>query len=106
MLRYKIQPKEAETLEPQQALILKVADKALQDAGIDERKIAPVRLRMRRLRAQARLTAAQGSSDVDEMEQAIIEAKAAGVDESQLAPICEKKIESEAHPSRGQIEDR
>lgn len=34
LLRYKIQPKEAETLEPQQALILKVADKALQDAGL------------------------------------------------------------------------
>nr|BAP47696.1 polyunsaturated fatty acid synthase PfaC [Aureispira marina] len=34
LLRYKIQPKEAETLEPQQALILKVADKALQDAQI------------------------------------------------------------------------
>lgn len=36
LLRYKIQPKEAETLEPQQALILSVADKALQDAGIKE----------------------------------------------------------------------
>ncbi|BDS11133.1 PfaB family protein [Aureispira anguillae] len=36
LLRYKIQPKEAETLEPQQALILSVADKALQDAGIHE----------------------------------------------------------------------
>jgi PfaB family protein len=36
LLRYKIQPKEAETLEPQQALILSVADKALQDAGIDD----------------------------------------------------------------------
>lgn len=36
LLRYKIQPKEAETLEPQQALTLKVADKALQDAGIEE----------------------------------------------------------------------
>ncbi|WP_052593160.1 PfaB family protein [Aureispira sp. CCB-QB1] len=36
LLRYKIQPKEAETLEPQQALILSVADKALQDAGIQE----------------------------------------------------------------------
>jgi PfaB family protein len=35
LLRYKIQPKEAETLEPQQALILRVADKALQDANID-----------------------------------------------------------------------
>lgn len=36
LLRYKIQPKEAETLEPQQALILKVADNALKDAGLDE----------------------------------------------------------------------
>ncbi len=36
LLRYKIQPKEAETLEPQQALILSVADKALQDANVDE----------------------------------------------------------------------
>ena len=34
LLRYKIQPKEAETLEPQQALILKVADKAIMDAGL------------------------------------------------------------------------
>ena len=31
LLRYKIQPKEAETLEPQQALILKVADNAIKD---------------------------------------------------------------------------
>lgn len=36
LLRYKIQPQEAETLEPQQALILKVADRALKDAGIEE----------------------------------------------------------------------
>ena len=36
LLRYKIQPKEAETLEPQQALILKVADKAIQDAGLEK----------------------------------------------------------------------
>ncbi|MEM6963360.1 MAG: beta-ketoacyl synthase N-terminal-like domain-containing protein [Bacteroidota bacterium] len=36
LLRYKIQPKEAETLEPQQALILKVADNAIKDAGLDE----------------------------------------------------------------------
>lgn len=36
LLRYKIQPTEAETLEPQQALILNVADKALKDAGIQE----------------------------------------------------------------------
>lgn len=36
LLRYKIQPKEAETLEPQQALILKVADQAIKDAGLKE----------------------------------------------------------------------
>ncbi len=36
LLRYKIQPREAETLEPQQALILKVADRALEDAGLEE----------------------------------------------------------------------
>ncbi len=36
LLRYKIQPKEAETLEPQQALILKVADQAIQDAELEE----------------------------------------------------------------------
>ncbi len=36
LLRYKIQPTEAETLEPQQALILKVADKAIQDADLQE----------------------------------------------------------------------
>lgn len=36
LLRYKIQPKEAETLEPQQALILKVADRAIEDAGLRE----------------------------------------------------------------------
>jgi PfaB family protein len=36
LLRYKIQPKEAETLETQQALILSIADKALKDAGVDE----------------------------------------------------------------------
>ena len=35
-MRYKIQPKEAETLEPQQALILKVADQAIKDAGLEE----------------------------------------------------------------------
>ncbi len=34
LLRYKIQPKEAETLEPQQALILKVADNAIKDANL------------------------------------------------------------------------
>ena len=36
LLRYKIQPQEAETLEPQQALILKVADQAIKDAGLKE----------------------------------------------------------------------
>ena len=36
LFRYKIQPKEAETLEPQQALILKVADQAIKDAGLQE----------------------------------------------------------------------
>ncbi|MCH2021920.1 MAG: PfaB family protein [Saprospiraceae bacterium] len=36
LLRYKIQPKEAETLESQQALILNVADKALKDSGVNE----------------------------------------------------------------------
>lgn len=46
LLRYKIQPKEAETLEPQQALILSVADKALQDAGIDESQNVAVLIAM------------------------------------------------------------
>jgi len=36
LLRYKIQPAEAETLEPQQALILKVADQAIMDAELKE----------------------------------------------------------------------
>ncbi|MEO0898368.1 MAG: PfaB family protein, partial [Bacteroidota bacterium] len=36
LLRYKIQPKEAERLHPQQALILKVADNAIKDAGLKE----------------------------------------------------------------------
>ena len=35
LLRFKIQPKEAEKLEPQQTLMLKVADNALKDAGFD-----------------------------------------------------------------------
>jgi len=34
LLRYKIQPKEAEKLHPQQALLLKVADNAIKDAGL------------------------------------------------------------------------
>ncbi|MEL7340172.1 MAG: polyketide synthase, partial [Bacteroidota bacterium] len=36
LLRYKIQPKEAERLHPQQALLLKVADNAIKDAGLSE----------------------------------------------------------------------
>jgi PfaB family protein len=35
LLRYKIQPKEAEKLHPQQALLLKVADNAIKDAGLE-----------------------------------------------------------------------
>ncbi|MEM8908904.1 MAG: beta-ketoacyl synthase N-terminal-like domain-containing protein, partial [Bacteroidota bacterium] len=46
LLRYKIQPKEAETLEPQQALILKVADNALKDAGISESQNVAVLIAM------------------------------------------------------------
>jgi len=46
LLRYKIQPKEAETLEPQQALILKVADNALKDAGLDESQNVAVLIAM------------------------------------------------------------
>ncbi len=36
LLRYKIQPKEAERLHPQQALMLKTADDAIKDAGLSE----------------------------------------------------------------------
>jgi len=36
ILRYKIQPKDIETTVPQQALILKVADRAIVDAGLKE----------------------------------------------------------------------
>ncbi|HHS95799.1 MAG TPA: polyketide synthase, partial [Phaeodactylibacter sp.] len=36
LFRYKIQPKEALTLEAQQALILRVADEAIQDAGLHQ----------------------------------------------------------------------
>ena len=36
LLRYKIQPKEAERLHPQQALLLKVTDNAIKDAGLTE----------------------------------------------------------------------
>lgn len=46
LLRYKIQPKEAETLEPQQTLILKVADKAIKDAGLDESQNVAVLIAM------------------------------------------------------------
>lgn len=46
LLRYKIQPKEAETLEPQQALILKVADNALRDAGLEESRNVAVLIAM------------------------------------------------------------
>lgn len=46
LLRYKIQPKEAETLEPQQALILKVADNALRDAGLEESQNVAVLIAM------------------------------------------------------------
>ena len=46
LLRYKIQPKEAETLEPQQALILKVADNALKDAGLEESQNVAVLIAM------------------------------------------------------------
>ncbi|MEM6320431.1 MAG: beta-ketoacyl synthase N-terminal-like domain-containing protein, partial [Bacteroidota bacterium] len=46
LLRYKIQPKEAETLEPQQALILKVADNAIKDAGLSESQNVAVLIAM------------------------------------------------------------
>lgn len=46
LLRFKIQPQEAETLEPQQALILKVADQALKDAGIAESQNVAVLIAM------------------------------------------------------------
>ena len=46
LLRYKIQPQEAETLEPQQALILKVADNALKDAGLTESQNVAVLIAM------------------------------------------------------------
>jgi len=46
LLRYKIQPKEAETLEPQQALILKVADNAIKDAGLSENSNVAVLIAM------------------------------------------------------------
>ncbi len=46
LLRYKIQPQEAETLEPQQALILKVADHAIRDSGLEEGQNAAVIIAM------------------------------------------------------------
>ncbi|MFK7978419.1 MAG: PfaB family protein [Saprospiraceae bacterium] len=46
LLRYKSQPKEAETLEPQQALILKVADNAIKDAGLAESQNVAVLIAM------------------------------------------------------------
>ncbi len=46
LLRYKIQPREAETLEPQQALILKVADNAIKDAGLSESQNVAVLIAM------------------------------------------------------------
>ncbi|HHH49795.1 MAG TPA: PfaB family protein, partial [Saprospiraceae bacterium] len=46
LLRYKIQPKEAETLEAQQALILKVADQAILDAALDESQNVAVLIAM------------------------------------------------------------
>jgi PfaB family protein len=36
LLRYKSRPEEVQTMEPQQALVLQVADRAIQDAGLAE----------------------------------------------------------------------
>jgi PfaB family protein len=46
LLRYKIQPKEAERLHPQQALLLKVADNAIKDAGLEEHQNVAVLVAM------------------------------------------------------------
>jgi PfaB family protein len=46
LLRYKIQPKEAELLQPQQALLLKVADNAIKDAGLQEHQNVAVLVAM------------------------------------------------------------
>jgi len=46
LLRYKIQPKEAERLHPQQALLLKVADNAIKDAGLKEHQNVAVLVAM------------------------------------------------------------
>ena len=46
LLRYKIQPKDAERLHPQQALLLKVADNAIKDAGLQEHQNVAVLIAM------------------------------------------------------------
>lgn len=46
LFRYKIQPKEAERLHPQQALLLKVADNAIKDAGLEENSNVAVLIAM------------------------------------------------------------
>lgn len=46
LLRYKIQPKDAERLHPQQALLLKVADNAIKDAGLAEHQNVAVLVAM------------------------------------------------------------
>ena len=46
LLRYKIQPKEAERLHPQQALLLQVADNAIKDAGLAEQQNVAVLVAM------------------------------------------------------------
>ncbi len=46
LLRYKIQPKEAERLHPQQALLLKVTDNAIKDAGLKEHENVAVLVAM------------------------------------------------------------
>ncbi|MCG8329227.1 MAG: PfaB family protein [Chitinophagales bacterium] len=46
LLRYKIQPKEAERLYPQQALVLKVVDNAIKDAGLEEHQNVAVLVAM------------------------------------------------------------
>jgi len=38
LMRYKIQPNEVGTMEPQQALILKVADQAIQKSSLKKGK--------------------------------------------------------------------
>ena len=53
-------------------------------AGVDESQLAPVRRKARHIRAEARLKAAEHSTNADEIEEACTEADAAGVDENQL----------------------